>query len=194
MTRLPILALLLLSACAGCQHPPVEGPVADHLPDVIAALAIAGPSALVARDQAAGNGNEAACAAWGSVAIAAPVLADSLAQVASGTRLDHLPALSGSLAVCDLPAVEVPAQVEQVAGYVLAGLGSVRALVTAYAPQLQAQHCEAFAVASTAADYAGVLAPAVLAGLSTWSLDVAAVPVDYGACPVEAVAAIAPAG
>ena len=189
-----VLALLLLSACAGCQHPPVKGPATDRLPDVIAALAIAGPSALVARDQAAGNGNEAACAAWGSVAIAAPVLADSLAQVAGGAKLDHLPALSGSLAVCDLPAVEVPAQVEQVAGYVLAGLGSVRALVTAYAPQLEAQHCEASAVASAAADYAEVLAPAVLAGLSTWTVEVAAVPVDYGACPVEAVAAIAPAG
>ena len=50
------------------------------------------------------------------------------------------------------------------------------------------------AVASAAADYAQVLAPAVLAGLSTWSLDVAAVPVDYSVCPVEAVAAIAPAG
>ena len=188
-----LLPALLLPACAACQHAPVAGPVADHLPDVIAALAIAGPSALVARDQAAGNGNEAACAAWGSVAIAAPVLADSLAQVAAGAPLDHLPALSGSLAVCDLPAVEVPADAAQVTGYVLAGLGSVRALVSAYAPQLQADHCAPFAVASAAVDYAGVLAPAVLAGLSTWSVEVPAVPVDYSACPVEAVA-LAPAG
>lgn len=193
MTRLPLFLALALPACAACQHPPVEGPVADRLPDIIAALAVAGPSALVARDQAAGNGNEVACAAWGSVALAAPVLADSLAQVASGARLDHLPALSGSLAACDLPAVEVPAQVEQVTGYVLAGLGSVRALVVAYGPQIKADHCEAFAVASAAADYAAVLASAVLAGLSTWTVDVAAVPVDYSGCAVP-VAAVAPAG
>ena len=186
---LRLLPALLLSACAACQHPPVAGPVpVDPLPTIIAALTSAGPTAEAYRDLHASTGREGACAAWGSVAIAAPVLADTLRQVAAGEPLDHFPAVTGSIAACDLPEIQVPVQVEVITAHVVTGLSTVQFLVAVYAPQLQADHCRAYAVASGAVDYAAVLAPAVVAGLSTWALDVAAVPVDYSACPVEAVA------
>ncbi len=187
MTRLlfvPALAVLLgFGACApkSGESDPAARP--DPLPSIVAALAAVGPTASVYQGIAIDNGNRAACAAWGSVAAAAPTLADVLTQVTSGEGLESFPAVSGSIAACGFDAPDVDlSKVEQ---YVPAAFATVQILLASYAPQLQASACRPYAVAVGAVEYASVLVPAAVAAVESLSVSVEPVGIDYSACEAD---------